>query len=278
LHREKAVARTTKKRAKQLKHDKFRDTTLGAYERLSHRFEGQGRTILYAAGGVVALAILAVAFSWWRASRADSANLALSKAIEIAEAPVTTGTPQPGDTGPTFPNEQERARRAVEEFQKVERDYGSPYSDIARYFAAANLLAFDRGKGLSELEAVSRSGNDDLAARAKFALAEAHEADGKYDDAAKLYQELLNDKDQNVSENTLKLRLATVDEKQGKKDEAVNLLFGMVEAARKAQVKDAKPQPESSVVRAAADKLQELSPERYAQLPKEPVPDKSLPF
>ncbi|PYS82600.1 MAG: hypothetical protein DMF67_12180 [Acidobacteria bacterium] len=272
------MARTTKKRAKQLKHDKFRDTTLGAYERLSHRFEGQGRTILYAAGGVVALAILAVAFSWWRASRADSANLALSKAIEIAEAPVTTGTPQPGDTGPTFPNEQERARRAVEEFQKVERDYGSPYSDIARYFAAANLLAFDRGKGLSELEAVSRSSNDDLAARAKFALAEAHEADGKYDDAAKLYQELLNDKDQNVSENTLKLRLATVDEKQGKKDEAVNLLFGMVEAARKAQVKDAKPQPESSVVRAAADKLQELSPERYAQLPKEPVPDKSLPF
>jgi hypothetical protein len=263
------VARTTKKRAKQLKHDKFRDTTLGAYERLSHRFEGQGRTILYAACGVVALVILLVAFSWWRGSRADAANFALSKAIEIAEAPVTTGTPQPDDTGPTFPNEQERARRAVEAFQKIQHDYGSPYGDIARYFAAVNLLAFDRGKGLSELEAVSKGGNEDIAARARFALAQAHEADGKYGDAARLYQELLNDKDKRVSENTLKLRLASVYEKQGKKDEAANLLFSMVEAARKAQGKDSKPQPESSVVRAAADKLQELSPERYARLPKE---------
>ena len=251
---------------------------MDVYGRLSHRFEGRGRTILYAAGALVALAVLAVAFSWWRGCRADAANLALSKAIEIAEAPVTTATPQPSDMGPTFPNEQERARHAVEAFQKIQQDYGSPYSDIARYFAAANLLTFDRGKGLSELEAVSRSGNDDLAARAKFALAQAHEAGGEYDAAAKLYQELLNDKDKRVSENTLKLRLASVYEKQGKRDEAANLLFGVVEAARKAQGKDAKPQPESSVVRAAADKLQELSPERYAQLPPEPVADKSLPF
>lgn len=272
------MARTTKKRAKQLRHDKFRDTTFDYYERLSHRFEGRERTILYAAGAIVAVAVLFVLFSWWRGSRADSANLALSKAIEIAEAPVTTGTPQPGDTGPTFPNEQERARKAVEAFQKIQHDYGSPYSDIARYFAAANMIAYDRGKGLSELEAVSRDGNDDLAARAKFALAQAHEAGGEYDAAAKLYQELLGDKGKSISENTLKLRLAAVYEKQGKKDDAVNLLFGLVEAARKAQPKDGRPQPESSVVRAAADKLQELSPERYAQLPPEPIAGGALPF
>ena len=58
------MARTTKKRAKQLKHDKFRDTTMDVYGRLSHRFEGRGRTILYAAGALVAFAVLAVAFSW----------------------------------------------------------------------------------------------------------------------------------------------------------------------------------------------------------------------
>jgi hypothetical protein len=49
------VARTTKKRAQQLKHDKFRDTTFETYGRLSHRFEGKGRTILYAVAGAVAL-------------------------------------------------------------------------------------------------------------------------------------------------------------------------------------------------------------------------------
>ena len=42
------MARTTKKqRAKQLKHDKFRDTTLGYADRIAHRAEGRGRTILY---------------------------------------------------------------------------------------------------------------------------------------------------------------------------------------------------------------------------------------
>ncbi|MDQ3745437.1 MAG: hypothetical protein M3444_13735, partial [Acidobacteriota bacterium] len=107
--------------------------------------------------------------------------------------------------------------------------------------------------------------------RAKFALAQARESGREYDAAAKLYQELLGDKNKNISENTLKLRLAAVYEKQGKKEDAVNLLFQMVEAARKPQGKDSKPQPESSVVRAAADKLQELSPERFAQLPKEPT-------
>jgi hypothetical protein len=269
LHRKKAVARTTKKRAKQLKHDKFRDTTYDVYGRLSHRFEGRERTILYAVGAAVALVALLLVFNWWREQRADAARLALGKAIEIAEAPVSP-TPDPNQTGPTFKDERERAQKAVEAFQKVQSDYGSPYSEIARYFAAANLLTIDRPKGLSELEALSKNGGDEVAARAKFALAQAREADAQYDQAAAGYQELLNDKNKPVPENAVKLRLASVYEKQGKKDEAVNLLFQMVESARKAQGKDGKPLPESNVTRAAADKLQELSPERYAQLPPEP--------
>jgi hypothetical protein len=52
----------------------------------------------------------------------------------------------------------------------------------------------------------------------------------------------------------------------------------MVKAGREAKGKDGKPLPPSTVTRAAADKLQELSPERYAQLPPEPAPAGSLPF
>ncbi|HWW76391.1 MAG TPA: hypothetical protein VNZ44_13425, partial [Pyrinomonadaceae bacterium] len=162
------MARTTKKRAKQLKHDKFRDTTMDAYGRLSHRFEGRGRTVLYAVGGAVALVALLLLFNWWREQRADAARLALGKAIEIAEAPVSP-TPDPNATGPTFKDERERAQKAVEAFQKVQNDYGSPYSEIARYFAAANLLTVDRPKGLSELESLSKGGDAEVSARAKFA-------------------------------------------------------------------------------------------------------------
>jgi len=52
----------------------------------------------------------------------------------------------------------------------------------------------------------------------------------------------------------------------------------MVEAARKTQGKGGKPPQESPVIHAAADKLQELSPERYAQLPKEQPAEGALPF
>ena len=265
------MARTTKKRAQQLKHDKFRDTTFDAYGRLSHRFEGRGRTMLYAAGAAVALVALVLAFNWWRERQADSARHALGQAIKIAEAPVSP-TPQPNQTGPTFATERDRAQKAVEAFQKVQSEHGSPYREIARYFAAASLLTLDRPKGLSELEALAKGGEADVAARARFALAQAREADGQYDGAAALYQELLSDKGGSVTQNAVKLRLAAVYEKQGKKDEAVNLLFQMVEGARKAQGKDGKPLPESSVTRTAADKLQELSPERHAQLPPAPAP------
>jgi tetratricopeptide (TPR) repeat protein len=273
------VARTTKQRARQLKHDAFRDSTMGFVDRVSHRLEGKGWTILYALAALVALAILFSVYTWWSGRRADEARAALGKAIEIAEAPVTTGTPLPNATGPTFPSERERAQRAVEEFRKVQEQYGSPYSELARYFAAANLLTVEREQGLQELEAIGRGGDSETAARARFALAQAREADGQLDSAAALYQELLKGDGGRISENTLKLRLASVYEKQGKRDEAVNLLFGVVEGARKAQGKDGAPAPrgESAVVRAAGEKLRELSPERYAQLPPEPAPAGLLP-
>lgn len=171
---------------------------MGLYDRLSHRYEGHGQTILYIVGGAVILLALILVFSWWRGRQADAARLALGKAIETADTPITSGTPQPGDTGPSFKDERERAQRAVEEFRKVQSEYGSPYSELARYFAAANLLTLDRPKGLSELEELGKSGSADVAARAKFALAQAREADGQYDPAAALYQELLNDKNKTV--------------------------------------------------------------------------------
>lgn len=235
--------------------------------------EGRGRTILYAIAGLIALAIIFGIYSWWSGRRAEAARLALGKAIETADAPVVSGTPLPMQTGPTFPSERERAQKAVEEFEKVEKEHGGTYGELARYFKAVNLIDVDRGRGLSELENLSRSGSGDVAARARFALAQAREADGQYDAAAALYQELLKEKEPHVASDTLNLRLASTYEKQGKKDEAADLLFRVVEAARKAQGKDGKPQPETPSITAAADKLKTLNPERYAQLP--PPPPKS---
>lgn len=266
------TAKTSKKRAQQLKHDKFRDATMGAFDRLGHRYQGRGRTILYAIGGLVVLAVLFGVYRTWSARRADRAGLALANAIKIQNAAVTTGTPPPGETGPTFPTERERAQKAVEEFQKVAAEYGDPHREIARYFAAVNLVEVERPRGLSELEALTRSGNDEVAARAKFALGQAREADNDYDGAAALYRDLLDDREKVVPEDTVNFRLASALEKQNKRDEAAEIYFRIADASRKAKDKDGKPVPGSATARDAAQRLQAISPERFAQLPPESQP------
>lgn len=268
----KAVARYNKKRARELKHDKFRDVTMSAFDRLGNRLEGKGRTIIYAITAAIALAVLFSVWSWWSRRHTDEARRALGRAIEIAEAPVTP-SPSPGSTTPSFSNERERAQKAAEEFQKVADKYNDPYREIARYLAATNRLTIDRNRGLSELEALSKSSNSEIAARAKFALAQAKEADGQYDVAASLYSALAKEKESVVPTDTANLRLASVYEKQGKKNEAVDILFRLVEAARKAQGKDGKPAPQSAAAREAAQKLEKLDPARFAQLPPEPLAD-----
>jgi hypothetical protein len=72
-----------------------------------------------------------------------------------------------------------------------------------------------------------------------------------------------------VTPETANLRLAKVYEKQGKKKEAADLLFNIVDAARKAKDSDNKALPQSTAAREAAEELQKLDPDRYAQLPPE---------
>jgi tetratricopeptide (TPR) repeat protein len=267
--------RTTKKRARELKHDAFRDRTMSAFDRVGDRMEGKGRTVLYAIGGIILIAILAGGFSWWRNKHADEARRALGRAIEIAEAPVSA-TPQPDAKGPQFASDRDRAQAAAAEFQKVEAKYGDPYKSLAHYFRAANLLTVDRANGIKELEALTNSANEEVAARAKFALALAREDDGQLDAAAALYTELAKANTDTVPADTANLRLAAVYEKQGKRQEAADLLYKIVESARNAKDKDGKPIDQSAAARDAAERLQRLDPARYAKLP--PEPPRDLPF
>jgi len=264
------VARYNKKRARQLQHDVFRDKTMATFDRLGDRLEGRGRMILYALAGLAALAVLLGLYSWWSNRQLNEARAALGRAITIAETPVSPA-PAPGATTPTFSTESERAQRAVEEFQKVEAKYGDPFKTQARYFKANNLLLLNRQQGISELEAVSKSDEDAIADWAKFALAQAREADGQYDAAAALYNELATDANSFVPAETVNLRLATVYEQQGKKAEAADLFFRIAETARKETDGEGQPAAPPSAAREAAEKLQKLDPARYAQLPPEPV-------
>jgi len=262
------VAKYKKKRARELQHDRFRDTTISFFDRLGDLLEGRGRTILYVLGGLVLAGVLTIVLVNWSKKKSDEARQALGRAITISRTAVSTA-PNPGSTEPTFGSDKERAQRAIEEFEKVAAKYGDPYKSESRYFIAANRLVLDRQKGISELNELTKSNVDEVAALSKFALAQAHESDGKLDDAARLYTELAKANNATVTAETANLRLAKVYEKQGKKKEAADLLFNIVDASRKAKGSDNQPLPQSAAAREAADELQKLDPDRYAQLPPE---------
>jgi tetratricopeptide (TPR) repeat protein len=265
------VARQSKKHAREVRRDRVREKALEKFEVVGDRLEGRGREILYGLGVLVLAAGLGYAFWVWRERKADEAQQAMGRAIEIASAEVgASPAPSPGSTAPTFSSERERAERAAEEFKRVADKYGDPYRSQARYMRATHLLSFDRAQGASELESLARGGDGEVAAWAKFALAQAHESDGQYDEAAAAYRELAAARDPKViPADTANLRLASVLEKQGKKQEAAELLFQIVKAAREARDKDGKPVAPSASARAAEDQLKKLDPARHAQLPPE---------
>ena len=262
------MAKYKKKRARELQHDRFRDTTMSFLDHLGNLLEGRGRTILYGLGGLIVASLLVILFVKWNNRKNDEARQALGRAITIQTTAVSAN-PLPGSTETTFTSERERAEKAIAEFEKVAAKYGDPYRSESRYFIASNRLVVDRQKGISELTELSNNSSGEVAALSKFALAQANESDGKFDDAARLYTELARLNSPTVTAETANLRLAKVYEKQGKKKEAADLLFNIVDAARKAKGTDNQPLPQSSAAREAAEELQKLDPDRYGQLPPE---------
>ena len=272
------MAKYKKKRARELQHDRFRDTANTLLDSLGNRLEGKGKAILYGIVGVVLVGVLVGVWVKWHSRKADEARRALGRGIAIASTPLSTGAPAASDPkAPKFSSQQERAQKAIEEFQKVAAKYGDPYGTEARYFIATNLLYVDRDRGLRELTELTKSNLPEVATLSKFALAQEKEADGKYDEAAQFYAELAAQNSIVVTPDTANLGLASVYEKQGKKKEAADLLFNIVDAARKAKDKDGAPLPQSAAASAAAEKLQKLDPDRYAMLTPA-FPGGDLPF
>jgi tetratricopeptide (TPR) repeat protein len=257
-----------KDKPKELPKDAFQSKGQELAEQLGKRFENQRRNVYIGLGVVAGVIALIVGFTMYRNNKAEKAYDALGKAIKVGTAQVSA-TPLPDAAGPVFTNETERSKKAIEEFQNV-TGYGDPTGAIARYFVATNQLKVDRAQGLSQLQQLAGDPNPNVAVLSKFALAQAYEADAKYDDAAKFYSQLASANNDIITPDTANLRLAHVYDKQGKQNEAVELLFNLVKAARERKNKDGKPPEQSSAAREAAQELQRLNPKRFGELPKEP--------
>src|SRR2546430_12095466 len=174
------MAKDKKKRARELKHDRFRDTTMLLADRLAERAAGRGRQILYGLAAIVIIAAAAYGIVRWRHKHAEEAEQAIGRAIAINDAEISN-SPAPGSHDPVFSTPQERSERAIQEFEKVAAKYGEPYRSEARYFIATNKLVTDRATAETELQSMSQ-GNSEIAVLAKFALAQTKESDGNLDE------------------------------------------------------------------------------------------------
>ena len=251
--------------------DSFQQNVGKKVEEVGKQLEGQRKNILYGVAAlVVLLVIIGIAFTWNSRSKA-SAQAALGKAIETSEAQVTSSPAPAGSTAKVFKTSKERSEAAIAEFMAVEEQYGGAVGEKAKYFAAVNRLNVDRPAGVQELESLSTS-SDEVGKLAKFALAQTRADDARPDEAVALYQELLAMSDPIISKDTISLAIANIYEKQGKKPEAVETLFGIVKAASEAKNLEGKPALLSPAAQSAKDKLKELDPEKAKEIP-EPAPE-----
>lgn len=254
--------------------DAFQEKAGKQIEEVSKKMEGKGKTILYGIAAVAVLAVLIGIFYSWNKRSNATAQAALGRAIETSQVPVSSEPLSAGSTERVFKTEKERADASIAEFQAVADKYGSPVKDKAQYFIAVNRLTVDRAAGVQELENLSK-GSGEAGILAKFALAQAKQGDGKYDEAATLYNDLLKISDPVVSKNTINFSLASVYEKQGKKTEAADIYFKIADEASKAKNADGKAIPMTQTAREAKEKLQAIDPARADQIKEEPpvLPD-----
>jgi hypothetical protein len=251
--------------------DQFQQTVGAKVEDAGKKLEGQGRNILYGIGALLVLAIIVWIIYAWSGKSNAQAQAALGKAIDVAETRVSDQPVPAGSTEKVFKTEHERAEAAVAEFDKVAEKFGGDIGEKAKYFAASNRLSLDRPAAITAFEELSKSSGD-VGKLSKFALAQTKAEDGKTDEAIALYQELAGMSDPIVSKDTVNFELAKLLEKQGKKQEAVDVLFTLVKAASEVKDQDGKAVPLSPTAENAKTKLKELDPEKAKEIP-EPAPE-----
>lgn len=250
--------------------DTFQENVGKRFEEVGKSLEGQKRNLLYGLGALLVVAVVVGIYFAWSSRTNAAAQAALAKAIETSDAAISNNPVPAGSTTKQFKTAKERSQAAIPEFEAVAETYGGSVGEKAKYFIAVNQLILDRAVGIQQLEALTASSGE-VGRLSKFALAQTRVEDGRLDDAVALYKELAAMSDTVVPKDMVQLELAKIYEKQGKKQEAVDLLFNTAKAASEAKDLEGKPAVLSPSAQAAKDKLKELDPEKAKEIP-EPTP------
>jgi tetratricopeptide (TPR) repeat protein len=206
---------------KSLKDDKFAAEVTHSVEYLA---EHRQQALRYGTVGVVVLALV-VGFLFYRQNRKTQVHRALYKALETHHA-LVTDEDRPGRI--TFKTEAEKHGKALREFEAITKDFsGTTEARIARYYVG--LVQRDAGKLPEAQKALEEAaqGNDNIASLARLALADLQLAQGRDEEARKLYESLIQNPTDTVSEGRAQLAMARFLQSR-KPDEARKLLQELI--------------------------------------------------
>ncbi|HSG41121.1 MAG TPA: tetratricopeptide repeat protein [Thermoanaerobaculia bacterium] len=182
------------------------------------------RIIGYAVGAVLLLAVLGVAFYFWRNSRIQGANEALTQAVKVYQAPVTATGAKPNDPDePSFATEAARRTKAKELLAKVRDGYGSTSAaDVAGLYLAQ--IAADEGRLDDARQAwqefVDDHGDHILAGEARLNLINLDRKQGKGQQVAQELRRMLEQNDPALPQDVILYELAQTQEQLGRGQEA----------------------------------------------------------
>jgi TolA-binding protein len=155
---------------------------------------------------------VAAGFSgWYYLNQQDQkAGLEMTQAVRTMNTPLRpAGTPEQPDF-PSFTSAKERDQAAQKQLRIIVDKYPhTRAADIAHYFLGVTSSNMgDNGAAEKSFKEVAASGNRELSALAKFALASLYANTNRMKDAVALYQELINKPTATVSKVSAQLQLA----------------------------------------------------------------------
>jgi TolA-binding protein len=193
-------------------------------------------------GLVVTVVVLVIAliggYGWWRQSRNAKADAALASALAVYEAPVVPlAAPAPGSPVPVaqpgvFQTERAKLDAALPKFTATADQFPNTDAGIAaRYHAAGILASLGRYAEAEQRyqDVADKAGRGIYGRTARLGLADAQVAQGKFDPAIKLYQELTTDPSSQLPVDGVLMQLGRAFAKAGKKDDAVRAFNRVVE-------------------------------------------------
>jgi len=194
----------------QLKQDAFSRVTIDAAEKTAHWTVEHRSTLLISAVAVVVVLAAVVGGYFYLSAQDEKASFDLSQAVRTMETPLRpAGTPEQPDF-PTFTSAKERAQAAQKQFQAIVDKYPhTRTADMAHYFLGVTATTLsDNTAAERNFKEVISSGNREVSAVAKSALASLYGQTNRVKEAAALYQELISKPTTSVSKVSAQLQLA----------------------------------------------------------------------